>query len=205
MKYIDLSHSLSSNTATYPSDPDLNIIKEKEIINDNSLLHSFKMGTHTGTHLDVPAHIIPGGKTLNMFSLDCFSGQAIKVDLNCYDKLHQLNGEIDGIIFETGWYKNFNNSKKFYGHDRPIIPKKLIERIIDLEIKFFACDLPSVDRSGSKKKPIHHALLGRDIIIYESLTNLNQLPFLSPFNFFGFPLPFKDLDGCPVRAIAALG
>ena len=70
MKYIDLSHSLSSNTATYPSDPDLDIIKEKEIINDNSLLHSFKMGTHTGTHLDVPAHIIPGGKTLNMFSLE---------------------------------------------------------------------------------------------------------------------------------------
>ena len=72
------------------------------------------------------------------------------------------------------------------------------------EVKFFACDLPSVDASGSKEKPIHHALLGSDIVIYETLTNLDQLPLLKPFEFYGFPLPFIGLDGSPVRAIGVI-
>ena len=54
------------------------------------------------------------------------------------------------------------------------------------------------------KKPIHNALLKEDIIIYEALTNLHQLPMLKIFEFYGFPLSFKDLDGSPVRAIAMI-
>ena len=67
MKLIDLSHPISNAMPTYPSDPDISIIREKDIDTDNTLLHSFKMGTHTGTHLDVPAHVIPGGKRLIIF------------------------------------------------------------------------------------------------------------------------------------------
>ena len=33
------------------------------------------------------------------------------------------------------------------------------------ELKFFGCDLPSVDKSGSKQKEVHNALLKSDIII----------------------------------------
>jgi kynurenine formamidase len=76
MKFIDLSHPVSNAMPTYPSDPDISIIREKDIDTDNTLVHSFKMGTHTGTHLDVPAHIILGGKTLNNFSLTSFTGKA---------------------------------------------------------------------------------------------------------------------------------
>ena len=61
-----------------------------------------------------------------------------------------------------------------------------------------------VDVSGSKHKPVHHTLLGSDIIVYESLTNFDQLPVLIPFQFYGFPLPFDKLDGSPVRAVAYL-
>ena len=79
-----------------------------------------------------------------------------------------------------------------------------MKQVIEMGIKYFGCDLPSVDASGSKDKPIHNALLGANIIIYESLTNLNQLPLLTPFQFYGFPLPFASLDGSPVRAVAMI-
>ena len=49
---------------------------------------------------------------------------------------------------------------------------------------FFGCDLPSVDLSGSKEKPIHNLLLNKGIIIYESLTNLNKLPINEKFKFY---------------------
>jgi arylformamidase len=204
MKYIDLSFPISNEMATYPSDPDISIVREKEIHADRTLLHSFTMGTHTGTHLDVPAHIISGGKTLDNFSLSSFTGKTVKVDFNSIGGLDKTTEKIDGIIFDSGWYRNLNEPKIYFGSDRPEIPENLARKAIEMGIKFFGCDLPSVDVSGSKDKPIHNALLGADIIIYESLTNLNELPLLIPFEFFGFPLSFVGLDGSPVRAVAIL-
>ena len=57
---------------------------------------------------------------------------------------------------------------------------------------------------GSKIKKIHNSLLGSDIIIYESLANLDQLPSVEKFQFFGFPLPFINLEASPVRAVGIL-
>ena len=204
MNFVDLSHPLSNNMPTYPSDPDVSIICEKDIETDNTLLHGFKMGTHTGTHLDVPAHIIPDGKKLNDFPLNVFSGLAVKLDENSHAGLDQIEEKIDGIIYNTGWYRYFNEPDKFYGPTRPVIPVSLVDILVKMGLKFFGCDLPSVDASGSKHKPGHHALLGAEIIIYESLTNLDQLPLLLPFEFYGFPLPFDGLDGSPVRAVGVI-
>ena len=74
MNLVDLSHPLSNKTPTYPTDPDISIVRLKEIQKHNSVLHYVKMGTHTGTHLDAPSHIIPDGKTLNNVSLNRFTG-----------------------------------------------------------------------------------------------------------------------------------
>ena len=204
MKLIDLSHPISEDTPTYPTDPKVKFSKEKDIKTDNTLLHSFKMGTHTGTHLDVPAHVISGRKTIGDFKLSSFAGSTIKIDDASLSQLKSFDGKIDGIIYDSGWYNNFNDPKIFFGNERPLIPNEIIEIALKLKIKFFGCDLPSVDSSGKKEKPIHNALLGNDIIIYECLTNLNQLPCFEPFTFFGLPLPFEALDGSPVRAVALL-
>jgi arylformamidase len=204
MKFIDLSHPISNEMSIYPSDPAISIIQEKEIKKDRTLLHSFRMGTHTGTHLDAPAHIISGGKTLENFPLTSFSGLAVKVNKKTINALIDIDEKINGIIFDTDWYRCFNDSTKYFGSDRPIIPENLVDISVKKGIEYFGCDLPSVDKSGSKEKPIHNTLLKAGIIIYESLANLDQLPILSPFNFYGFPLPFIGLDGSPVRAVAVL-
>ena len=204
MKFVDLSHPISNKMSTYPSDPGVIIVREKEIDTNGSLVHSIKMGTHTGTHLDVSAHVIPGGKTVDCFPLNSFTGTAVKVNKTTCNSLDQVEKEMDGVIYDSSWYRHFNDAEVFYGSDRPLIPEELIKKVVELRIKFFGCDLPSVDASGSKEKPIHDALLGADIIVYESLTNLEQLPLLEPFDFYGFPLPFHGLDGTPVRAVGKI-
>lgn len=204
MKIIDLSHSLINKGPTYPSDPTLTVEKKKDIKKDRSLLHSISFGTHTGTHLDVPAHMINGGKTLSEFSLNSFIGIALRVDKSNYQSLIDLDIKYDSIIYDTGWYRNYNKPKVFFGNNRPIIPKDLISIIIKKGIKIFGCDLPSVDESGVSDKNVHKSFLNNNIVIYECLNNLNELPFLIPFKFFGLPLPFKGLDGSPTRAIGIL-
>jgi len=205
MKFVDLSHPVSNEMPTYPSDPDISIVREKEIHLDRTLLHRFTMGTHTGTHLDAPAHIIPSGKTLDDFPLSSFTGKTVKVDLNSMSELDRIDQKVDGIIFNSSWYKRFKEPEIYFGSGRPIIPEKLLKISVEMGVKYFGCDLPSVDKSGSKDKPIHNALLKENIIIYESLTNLDKLPLLKPFEFYGFPLPFVGLDGSPVRAVAIYG
>jgi len=204
MIIVDLTHPISNDMTTYPSDPNVAIVREKEIHSDRSLLHRFTMGTHTGTHLDVPAHIISDGKTLDDFPLSSFMGKTVKVNLNSIIELDKMGEKVDGIIFESSWYKRFKEPEIYFGSDRPEIPRHLVKKAIEMGIKYFGCDLPSVDVSGSEDKPIHNALLGANIIVYESLTNLNQLPLLTPFKFYGFPLPFVGLDGSPVRAIGVI-
>ena len=204
MRFVDLSHPISNEMTTYPSDPNVTIVREKEIHSDRTLLHQFTMGTHTGTHLDAPAHIISGGKTLDDFPLSSFTGKTVKVDINSMRELDKGGEKIEGIIFESNWYRRFKEPEIYFGSDRPEIPIYLVKKVIEMGIKYFGCDLPSVDDSGSKEKPVHHALLGANIIIYESLTNLDKLPTIKPFQFYGFPLPFEGLDGSPVRAVAYL-
>ena len=124
MKFIDLSYSISNAMHTYPSDPNVSIHCEKNIENNGSLLHSFKMGTHTGTHVDAPAHVIPGGKTLDQFPLDSFAGTAIKLNEQICSEIEFIDTKIDGLIYETTWYEEFDSPDVFYGPNRPSIPKK---------------------------------------------------------------------------------
>ena len=201
---IDLTHPIYNNSPTYPSDPSVEVIKVKSVEKNSSTVHSLQMGTHTGTHLDVPSHIIPNGKTIGDFSLEKFSGKVIKVNSASVDNYLNSQVKVDGIIYETGWHKKFSNPKIFFGSDRPQIPLELIEESVKRRYKFFGCDIPSVDVSGSKTKPLHNTLLGNDIIIYESLANLNLLPLMEIFNFQGLPLALNELDGSPVRAVGVL-
>ena len=90
MRFVELSHPISNEMTTYPSDPNITIVREKEIHLDRTLLHRFTMGTHTGTHLDAPAHIISGGKTLDDFPLSSFTGKTVKVDLNSISELDKI-------------------------------------------------------------------------------------------------------------------
>ena len=204
MKVIDLSHSIYNEMSAYPSDPDIIITKRKNIAQHYSDLHEFTMGTHTGTHLDTPAHIFSKGKTLSDFPLTSFMGRFIKVDRKNYKKIKELPENFSGVIYDTGWSQYFEDSKKYYGSHRPSIPRDLVDFCIKNRINKFGCDLPSVDVSGSKDKPVHKVLLKNEIIIYESLTNLQQLPSLKPFDFYGFPLALLKLDASPVRAVAVI-
>ncbi len=204
MSCIDLSHPISKNMSTYPSDPKVEIIISKTIEKNNSLLHEFKMGTHTGTHVDAPSHIIKEGQSLSDLEINHFMGKAIKLNKSNYNSIQKIKQRVDAIIFETSWYKNFHNPTVFYGNDRPEIPSAVINYCLSLNVKIFGCDLPSVDKSGVKYKKNHNLLLNNNIVIYESLNNLSKIPELTVFNFYGFPLPFKKLDGSPVRAVGVL-
>ena len=63
-------------------------------------------------------------------------------------------------------------------------------------------EAPSVAALGDYEelRTVHQTLLGAEIVIVESLANLDQLP--DQVFFIATPLKIRAGDGCPVRAIA---
>src|SRR5690349_15499087 len=82
MTYIDISVPISSDLPTYSGDPPLPIelwqSMAKGAICD---VRTLTMGTHTGTHVDAPAHFIPGARTVDELSMDDCIGPVQVLDL----------------------------------------------------------------------------------------------------------------------------
>lgn len=203
-KLVDLSYPITMDSPVYPGDPETTILEKRNISQHRVRVSAISFGTHSGTHVDVPAHIFSTGKNIGEMALSSFCGQAIKLSLEQLDTIELNDLVCDGIIIDTGWAACYNDVKVYYSNLRPTFKQSSIEKIVRKGVKFFGCDLPSVDQSGSKEKIIHEILLGNEIVIYENLTNLQEIPFLVSFQFMAFPLKFVDLDGSPVRAVAAL-
>ena len=203
-KLIDLSLPLFEGMPHYPTDPPTILKEAKNIEQDRTRVTEMSLGSHTGTHVDVPSHVFQDGKSLEQMDLSCFLGRAVKLHLDRFMEYDPAGLEYDGILLETGWGKWYGEPHKYHSSARPSIPLFLVDKLLEKGLKFFGCDLPSVDKSGAREKIIHGRLLSRDVVIYENLMNLEKLPEAAVFTFVGLPLNFQGLDGSPVRAVAIL-
>ena len=80
--------------------------------------------------------------------------------------------------------------------------------MVDRGVKMVGVDcvnveMPIVDRPADYNRPIHHTLLGNDILIIENLTNLEQIAGKRA-RVFAFPLKYKGGDGAQARVVAEL-
>lgn len=168
---------------------------------------SISMYTHTGTHLDTPAHIIEHGNTLSDFPIDKYFGKAIicKYSQNSGLTVDQIKAKIDFyglpdfILLSCGWDKYWGHNKYFT--DYPVPDPPVFEYLAQLKLKGIGTDTVSIDILNTDTYPNHHTVLEADYIIVENLTNLDKLPD-SIFEFSCFPLNIELADGSPVRAVA---
>lgn len=202
MQFIDLSAPLNESTPTYPGDPATKItpagVFAKDGYNDNFV----SMGTHVGTHIDAPFHMIDSGKTLDQIPINQFIGRGrlIEVEDRTFDlgKVKQVGIEAgDIVLFNTGIISDYHNAKYFT--DYPEIPEKIANFLVDKKVKIVGMDMCSPDHSPYK---IHKILLNGGVLIIENLTNLDQLAG-KEFTVYALPLKLQ-LDGAPVRVIAQL-
>lgn len=175
------------------------------------------MFTHTGTHMDAPAHIISGALTLDQFEIEHFGGRACvvdvghsgdvvdhraaKIDVRVLQARSEAIDESDFVILRSGWSRHWGTEDYFEGY--PVLTPEAALWLVDARIKGIGIDMISVDEVDSTKFTVHNILLGANLVIIENLTNLELLPE-SGFSFYCFPLRIDQADGSPVRAVAAL-
>lgn len=125
MRIIDLSHYLESDMPLYPDTAAPRFEETAAIQTDGFREKRISLCVHTGTHVDAPAHIIAGAKTLDQFSADTFCGPVILLDCTAagrsiidYSYLRSFEKSIrqsEFLILRTGWSRYWGNERYFSG------------------------------------------------------------------------------------------
>lgn len=208
MTIIDLSHEIEPNMTVYPGTPRPQIEPLSKHDSHGYAELQITFTTHTGTHLDVPYHVLPQGRGLDQMSLGKFMGKAFCVDVRgmkavTVDFLKQFGlNDIDFLIFYTGMSKYWKTGD-YLTKQFAVLTEKAANYLVRTGLKGVGLDAISIDRTDSESLPIHRILLSNEVIIVENLTNLSKL-IGKKFEFFAMPLKIKAADGSPVRAIAVL-
>lgn len=209
MTVIDLTHTIRENMPVYPGteSPKLEIASTYET--DFFRETKMTMYTHTGTHMDPPAHVFAGRTTLDQFSVGQFIGKALVIDCRnlkagdaiTMDHIRRYGDkakQADFLLFNLGW-DEFWGTDAYFGNF-PCMDMEVLDHIIAGNYKGIGVDAISIDPMN---KLIRHRKLfaEKDIVIIENLTNLH-LCAEDIVSFSAFPLKLQDCDGSPVRAVA---
>lgn len=198
---IDLSVSLNERTPVYPGDPATKISQAGVLSRDGYADHLFSIGTHVGTHIDAPMHMLEHGVTLDTFPLEKFVGRGRLVDVTTGDfgSIREMDiREGDIVLLRTGMSSKYQDPVYFETY--PVMSEEIATYLVDAKVAMIGLDACSVDSQAGF--PIHKLLLAGNVLIIENLTNLEQL---IDKNFRVYALPLKlELDGAPARVIAEL-
>jgi len=203
-KYIDLSRRITPDLPTHPYDSPLSLIRDKTLERDGYVNTRLEGGMHSGTHLDVPMHLIRDGRYTADWDLNRFAGKGCLLDVReeesiAYRESYDSRiGEGDFVILLTGWSRHWEREEYFSGH--PLVTEELADFFIDRKIGLLGMDQPSPD---AYPFPVHKKLFARDIPILENLTNLESLLGRDDFEILAFPLKI-EAEGSPVRAVARI-
>lgn len=203
-KLIDLSYEIYNKMPIYPGDIEVEIENDKKIIEDGYCNHNLKMGMHTGTHLDLPAHMLEDVRNVTDLSLDSLCGRAKLICavgekvIKVKEEYNKLIEKDDIVLIYTGFAKEYG-SKEYY-EEHPLISEEFADFLIEKEVKILGFDMPSPDQSPFK---IHNKLFANDIFILENLCNLEKLLGIESFKIFIFPLKIRA-EAAPVRAAAEI-
>ncbi len=210
MKMIDLTHTIEESMPVYPGTEPPRIIEATTVEVEGFAEKLLTLFSHTGTHMDAPAHMLKEGICLDQMEVSKFMGKAVlvdtegisgkEVDLEDLLQFKAALDESDYLILRTGWSK-FWGTDDYFG-PFPVLSQKAAKWVSERGLKGIGVDAISVDPIDSTVLPNHLILLGSGMVIIENLTNLEKLP--QSFSLFCLPLKIGHADGAPIRAVGLL-
>lgn len=203
--YYDISVPISNGGAVYPGNPEIRIAPQQEIAKGaSSNVSSIAFGSHTGTHVDAPKHMIDDGDSVDTLPFDVLMGPAVLVDvgIKCLAvgarelKLHELKGH-KRILIKT------RNSAFIrdpgFREDYSYLAPDGADYLVSLGVTLVGVDYFSIEQFHSGHHRSHLTLLKAGVVIVEGLDL--SVPPLGPYELRVLPLRLAGLDGAPARAV----
>ena len=211
MKVIDLTHTIREDMPVYPgTEPP--VLAAANTYEENGFKETrLTMFSHTGTHMDPPAHLFPGRTTLDRFPPEQFIGRALVIDcselaegqtitMDFIRRYGEKAEQADFLLFRLGWDRKWG-TEAYFG-DYPCIDEAVLEFILEGSYKGIGFDVIGLDPISDEGLTRHKRLFrDRDIVNIENLKDLDKCGS-ELFWFSCFPLKLEDCDGSPIRAVA---
>lgn len=195
-KIFDITRVLSPDTQVFPGDP---LPEFAGMDCGEYRITRLLLTTHSGTHIDAPAHFFPGGMTVDAIPVHRLTGPAAVIDcrgreggITASDIAPHIR---DGtaVLIRT----DYSGVTKFRA-DHPYLTEEAARLLTARGVGVVGIDTPSVDRDGGDLS-VHRHLLGTDTVIIELL----DLSGISEGLYYmaALPLRMKNLDGSPARVV----
>ena len=220
MKIIDLTYPIAENMPMYPGTdaPTLHIAYNHDEY--GFMETQISLYSHTGTHIDAPAHLYKNGLTLDKYPIEQFVGKALVVDcrnlkkgakisMPLLEKKGSMLYESDFVLFLTGHSNLWGHPNYFVNF--PIMSHEVVEWINCRKLKGIGIDAPSFDpvAIGELEQVTdglrnHRAILKtNNTVLLENLCRLGEIGN-ELFTLFALPLNTLNADGAPARIIAII-
>jgi kynurenine formamidase len=190
--------------------------------------YAFATPEHGGTHLDAPVHFSRNGRTADQIPLEQLIAPAVVFDITAQaarDADYRLtrddvaaweraNGAIPPgaiVLLRTGWSRRWPDAKTYLGDDTPGDASKLhfpsfgetAARYLvnERRVAALGADVASIDYGASTDFVVHQIAAAANVVGFENLTNLDQLP-VTGATLIALPMKIGKGSGGPLRAVA---
>jgi arylformamidase len=204
-KFIDISLPVYPGMVVWEDDSPVEIGFDMAIAEgDEANVSYMRMGVHTGTHVDAPLHFIDGGKGMDEMDLSLMMGEVYVFETDAKVVTAEvLEGgnipEIRRLLIKSGNGELYKTG--VFEPDFCALDESGADWILARGIGLVGIDYLSVEVYGNKDRgePVHHKLLGREVILLEGLV----LEGVSPgfYDLMALPLRLVGTEGAPVRAL----
>lgn len=204
-EWIDISIPLHNSMPYWPDNPPVRIERTMDLNRgDEATVSAISIGSHTGTHMDAPAHFIRSGAAMDQMPLSATIGHAQVIEILdpvaiTVDELRRhAIGAGERVLFRT------KNSARRWGErefmkDFVYLSTEGARWLVERRIRTVGVDYLSVGGYQKNGPEVHRVLLEENIWIIEGL----DLSAVDPGSYDLVCLPLKILhgDGAPARAI----
>ncbi len=200
MPVYDISVTLSPSLLRYPGDPPVRFRPQP---GEPFRLTRLAFGSHAGTHLDAPAHLLPQGAPADELPLERLLGPCLVLDLCRHE------GDIDAAALRR---------LPLQGHRRLLLQTRnsLLWRrrryscryagltgdgaawLVERGVELVGIDYLSVEPAGGDGT-VHRRLLDAGVIVLEGL-DLSAVEH-GEYELLCLPLKLSVADGAPCRAV----
>jgi arylformamidase len=206
----DISVTLGIEAATYPGDVPFERVVQSTLAQGASFeLSNLTMSAHAGTHIDAPAHVVAGGRTLDGYPASAFVLPALRADVagaaivrpEHLASVRLQNGK--ALLLRTDNSRAGRSRSPIYTERYVSIAPAAAVCCVTLGAMLVGIDYLSVDAADDATLAAHHILLEAGVLILEGI-DLSQV---QPGRYLLVCLPLKMVhaEASPVRAVLLSG
>jgi arylformamidase len=204
-RLIDISMGIEPGMLSWPGTPPTRISPASRVADGaGTNVSEIALSSHSGTHVDPPAHRIDGAATADELSLDLLFGDAFVADVGDARGAigpHELDAcaipaAASRVLLKT---RNSRGRASAFSRDYASLSPEGARWMIDREVCLVGIDFLSIEAFQAAGRPTHTLLLQAGVVIVEGLVLDGVQP--GPYTFVCLPLKVVGGDGAPARAI----